>query len=236
VTAVSDSLRADTYQHLGVKTSIEVIPNFLDCIANRRRNVPGLRARLAPEGQAVFVHVSNFRPVKRAPVVVEVFARVRREMSAKLLMVGDGPDVNEAVRLAKRLQVAQDVAFLGLQEQIVPLLSIADGFILPSSQESFGLAALEALSCEVPVIAARVGGLPEVIDDGVNGFLHAPDDIEGMAASAMRLATDRVTHTRMTAAARRTAEERFSEARIVPIYEAYYAEVMRREPRGYTAS
>ena len=192
VTAVSESLKVDTVRDLGVRTEIRVIPNFLDCALYTRRDVPGLRASLAPEGQAVFIHVSNFRPVKRTPVVIEVFARVRARVPAKLLMVGDGPDMGEAVRLSRQLAVTDDVAFLGVQEQVVPLLSVADAFILPSVQESFGLAALEAQACEVPVIASRVGGLPEVIEDGVNGFLHAPDDLEGMAASAVLLATDRV--------------------------------------------
>lgn len=234
VTAVSESLKADTYRHLGVTSDIRVIPNFLDCTAFRRREVPGLRERLAPDGQPVFIHVSNFRPVKRAPVVIEVFAEVRKRLPAKLLMVGDGPDTGDAVRLARLLQVSDDVAFLGVQEQVVPLLSIADAFILPSAQESFGLAALEALACEVPVIASRVGGLPEVIVDGVNGFLHAPEDVAGMAASAVRLAADRGTRDRMAAAARRTAIERFAEERIVPLYEACYAEVMGSGSQGYT--
>jgi N-acetyl-alpha-D-glucosaminyl L-malate synthase BshA len=236
VTAVSESLKADTYLHLGVRSDIRVIPNFLDDTWNRRREIRGLRLQLAPAGQAVFIHVSNFRPVKRAPMVVEIFARARQQVPAKLLMVGDGPDMAEAVRLSRQLKVADDVAFLGVQEQVVPLLSVADAFILPSSQESFGLAALEALACEVPVIASRVGGLPEVIEDGVNGFLHAPDDLEGMAASAVQLATNPARQSEMAAAARRIAQERFSESRIVPRYEEYYAEVMAGQPRGYTPS
>lgn len=236
VTAVSESLKADTIRDLGVKSAIKVIPNFIDCVLNRRRDVPGLREQLAPGGQAVFIHVSNFRPVKRTPTVIEIFARVREQVAAKLLMIGDGPDMGEAVRMARRRKLTNDVAFLGVQEQVVPLLSIADAFILPSSQESFGLAALEALACEVPVIASRVGGLPEVIDDGVNGFLHEPDDLDGMAASAVRLVTDPVRRKQMAEAARRTTEERFSESRIVPIYEDYYEQVIRQEPRRYTPS
>lgn len=236
VTAVSESLKADTIRDLGVKSAIKVIPNFIDCVLNRRRDVPGLREQLAPGGQAVFIHVSNFRPVKRTPTVIEIFARVREQVAAKLLMIGDGPDMGEAVRMARRRKLTNDVAFLGVQEQVVPLLSIADAFILPSSQESFGLAALEALACEVPVIASRVGGLPEVIDDGVNGFLHEPGDLDGMAASAVRLVTDPVRRKQMAEAARRTTEERFSESRIVPIYEDYYEQVIRQEPRRYTPS
>lgn len=232
VTAVSESLKADTYQHLGVRADIRVIPNFVDCALNHRRDVPGLRARLAPAGQAVFIHVSNFRPVKRAPAVVEVFARVRRQVPARLLMVGDGPDMNEAVRVARQLHVADDVSFLGVQEQVVPLLSVADAFILPSSQESFGLAALEALSCEVPVIASRVGGIPEVIQDGVTGFLHAPEDLAGMAASAIHLATDPTRLRAMAWAARRMVQERFSQSRIVPLYEGYYSAVMQEGVRS----
>ena len=234
VTAVSESLKADTYRALGVQAEIEVIPNFLDTSLNQRRVLPALRERLAPAGEALFIHVSNFRPVKRAPMVVEVFARARREVRAKLLMVGDGPDMGEAVRLARQLGVAEDVAFLGVQEQVVPLLSVADAFILPSAQESFGLAALEAMACEVPVVAARVGGLPEVIADGVDGFLLPADDVDGMARALVRLATDAVSRTRMATAARQSAHERFSESRIVPLYEAYYARVMARAARGYT--
>ncbi len=226
VTTVSESLKADTYRELGVTCDIRVIPNFIDTGINRRRDVGSLRPRLAPNGEPIVIHVSNFRPVKRTPVAIEVFARVRRQTPARLLMVGDGPDLSEASRLAKALGVEGDVEFVGVQDQVVPLLSAADVFLLPSAQESFGLAALEAMACEVPVVASRVGGLPEVIEDGVSGFLHPPDDLDGMALSTLRLLTDEPLHARLAAAARETAHQRYSDTRIVPLYETCYKETL----------
>jgi N-acetyl-alpha-D-glucosaminyl L-malate synthase BshA len=228
VTAVSESLKADTYRELRVTRDIRVIPNFLDCATSRRRDAAQLRGCLAPAGTKVVMHISNFRPVKRATAVVEIFARIRRQVPARLVMVGDGPDVAEATRLARALGVGEDVEFLGEQDQVVPLLSAADVFLLPSVQESFGLAALEAMSCEVPVVASRVGGLPEVVDDGVTGFLHEPADLDGMAASALRLLTDEGLHRRLAVAARTAARDRFCDSRVVPMYEAYYQEVLAR--------
>jgi L-malate glycosyltransferase len=226
VTAVSESLKADTIRELGVTAEIRVIPNFLDCGVHRRREVRELRAGLAPHGEKILIHVSNFRPVKRVAAVVEIFAAVRRHVAARLLMVGDGPDLAEASRLARTLGVGGDVDFLGEQDQVVQLLSAADVFLLPSAQESFGLAALEAMACEVPVVASRVGGLPEVIDHGITGFLHPFDDLTGMAESALRLLTDEALHQRAAAAARRTAHERYCDSKIVPLYEAYYREIL----------
>jgi N-acetyl-alpha-D-glucosaminyl L-malate synthase BshA len=226
VTAVSESLKADTCRELGIKHDIRVIPNFLDCTAHRRRDAADLRRRLAPRGEKLLIHVSNFRPVKRVTAVVEIFAAVRRRVAARLLMVGDGPDVAEASRLARALGVAAHVEFLGEQDQVVQLLSASDVFLLPSVQESFGLAALEAMACEVPVVASRIGGLPEVIDHGVSGFLHAPDDLNGMADSALRLLTDEALYRSAAAAARRVAHERYCDSKIVPRYEAYYEEVL----------
>jgi N-acetyl-alpha-D-glucosaminyl L-malate synthase BshA len=226
VTAVSNSLKQDTIGELGITRDIRVIPNFLDCATNRRKEDPELRARFAPRNQKLLVHVSNFRPVKRAKAVIEIFARVRKEVPARLLMVGDGPDLHDAVCLARALSAAEDVEFLGEQDQVVPILSSSDVFVLPSSQESFGLAALEAMSCEVPIVASRVGGLPELVDDGLSGFLHAPDDLDGMARSAVRLLTDTDLHHRAAAAARRAAQDRYCDSKIVPAYEAYYAEIV----------
>jgi N-acetyl-alpha-D-glucosaminyl L-malate synthase BshA len=228
VTAVSQSLKADTYQELNVSGEIRVIPNFIDCSVYRRREVGELRRKLAPKDEKIVIHVSNFRPVKRVPVVVDVFARVRRQVPCRLLLVGDGPDLVEASRLARALDVADDVEFLGEQEQVVPLLSAADAFLLPSTQESFGLAALEAMACRVPVVASRVGGLPEVIDDGETGFLHVPGDLSGMAASTLRLLTDAPLQAKMAQSARHAAKSRFCDDRIVPIYEAYYEEILAK--------
>jgi N-acetyl-alpha-D-glucosaminyl L-malate synthase BshA len=226
VTAVSQSLKADTVRELGIRRDICVIPNFIDCSVYRRRSVPELRARLAPQGQKLIIHVSNFRRVKLVTSVVEIFARVRRTTPSRLLMVGDGPDLIEAGRLARALGVAADVEFLGEQDQVVPLLSASDVFLLPSAQESFGLAALEAMACSVPVVASRVGGLPEVVEDGVSGFLHAPGDRDGMADSVLRLLNDEGARAEIAEAARRRANEHFCDSSIVPLYEAYYRHVL----------
>jgi L-malate glycosyltransferase len=226
VTAVSQSLKNDTIRELGVKREIRVIPNFLDCAQYRRLEVGHICDELAPAKQKLLIHVSNFRPVKRTKEVVRIFARVREEMPARLLMVGDGPELAETAALARSLGVADDVEFIGEQDQVVPLLSAAQVFLLPSSQESFGLAALEAMAYEVPVVASRIGGLPELVQDGVSGFLHPPDDLEGMARSAIELLKDESLHHRMAEAARRAARDRYCDSKIVPVYEAYYQEIL----------
>lgn len=228
VTAVSESLKADTERGLRLDCEIRVIPNFLDCSVHRRLDVPDLRHRFASDDERIVIHVSNFRPVKRVVAVIEVFSRIRKEVPARLLMVGDGPDLGDAVQRARALDLTSHVTFVGEQDQVLPLLSISDVFLLPSSQESFGLAALEAMSCEVPVIASRVGGLPEVIAHGATGFLHAPDDLDGMARSATMVLSDGKLHRRIASAARRTVHERFCDEKIVPLYEAYYEEVLSR--------
>lgn len=227
VTAVSESLKADTQRELSIVKDIRVIPNFLDCSLHHRTSAEPLRERLIGEPAAkVVIHVSNFRPVKRVTAVVEVFARVCREVPAHLLMVGDGPDLDRAVGLARSLGVDERVHFLGEQDQVCSLLSISDAFLLPSAQESFGLAALEAMACDVPVVASRVGGLPEVVQHGETGFLHAPDDLGSMAASAIALLTDAALHARIADAARRTVRAKFCDQKIVPLYEKYYEEVL----------
>jgi N-acetyl-alpha-D-glucosaminyl L-malate synthase BshA len=217
VTAVSESLRKDTCERLGITREITVIPNFLDGGRFRRRDLPR-----RPAGRPRIVHISNFRPVKRIDAVVEVFARVREHRPATLVLVGDGPELEPARHWLHELGLDDDVEYAGERLDIVDVLSQADAFLLPSATESFGLAALEAMACEVPVVASRVGGLPEVVDDGVTGFLHAPEEADAMAASLLRLVSDDALHARMAAAARQVAVERFSAERIVPMYEAAY--------------
>ncbi len=225
VTAVSQSLKADTYREFGEKRDIRVIPNFVNVESHSRGDRSALRASLAPAGEKVVIHVSNFRPVKRVAAVIEIFRRIRAEVPAHLLMVGDGPDMSDAVRLTRKYGL-NSVRFLGDQEQVVPLLSASDLFLMPSAQESFGLAALEAMACEVPVVASRVGGVPELVEDGVTGFLRAPDDLTGMASAAVRLLTDDQLHQQMTTAARRRAANSFADTKIIPMYEGYYDEIL----------
>jgi N-acetyl-alpha-D-glucosaminyl L-malate synthase BshA len=228
VTAVSRSLRDSTRRELCVAREIEVIPNFLDCRIYRRRSVAGLRQRFAPDpATKLVIHVSNFRPVKRIDAVLEVFARISRAVPAKLLLVGDGPELGTAYRLARELSVAHLVEALGAQEDVIPLLSASDVFLLPSAQESFGLAALEAMACEVPVVASRVGGLPEVIDHGVTGFLHDPADLDGMAASVVALLTDPALHAHVAEASCTRVREFFCVDLVVPMYEECYERVLR---------
>ena len=195
VTAVSRSLAAATRGELGVHRDITVIPNFLDCSVFLRVDVPLLRQRFSNSGaDKVVIHVSNFRPVKRIDAVMQVFARIAEKVPARLLLVGDGPELGTVYRLGRELGVSHLVNALGAQEGVIPLLSAADVFLLPSAQESFGLAALEAMACEVPVVASNVGGLPEVIEHGRTGFLHDPNDLDGMAASAVKVLEDPALH------------------------------------------
>jgi N-acetyl-alpha-D-glucosaminyl L-malate synthase BshA len=188
----------------------------------------GLRKRFSGGSEAtkVIVHVSNFRPVKRVDSVVAIFDRIRKKVPARLLLVGDGPDLASAQQMARDLGISSIVDAVGAQEEVVPLLSIADLFLLPSVLESFGLAALEAMACEVPVIASRVGGLPEVIEHGVSGFLHPLEAIDEMAASAVELLTNPVLHKSVAQAACRRVRSEFCVERVVPMYEACYRELL----------
>jgi len=231
VTAVSHSLRQATSTDLGVTRAIDVIPNFLDCAAYERLNLPDLRRRYAGDDvrTRVVAHVSNFRPVKRIDSVVQIFARIAAEMPAVLLLVGDGPEIATARRLTHQLDLATQVHFVGVHDNVLPLLSIADLFLLPSSQESFGLAAAEAMACGVPVVASNAGGLPEVIDHGETGFLHRVGDVDAMAGSAVALLTDSGLHARIARAAAQRVRERFCAERVVPMYEALYDRVTAGE-------
>ncbi len=228
VTAVSNSLRESTYAELQVTREIVVIPNFLDCAVHRRRPRPELRRHFTggDENAKIVIHVSNFRPVKRVEAVIDVFNLIQQRVPAHLLLVGDGPDLNVAQRWARELGISHLVHAVGAQEEVVPLLSIADVFLLPSAQESFGLAALEAMACEVPVVASDVGGLPEVIEHGVSGFLHPLDAEEDMAESAVALLTDPEKQRAVGQAACRRVREDFCVERVVPMYEACYRKLL----------
>jgi N-acetyl-alpha-D-glucosaminyl L-malate synthase BshA len=222
VTAVSASLRDDTKREMPVKTDIVVIPNFLDGHFHRRTPDAQLRARFCRADEKLVIHISNLRPVKQVDAVVRVFAQIRERVAARLLIVGEGPELGRAEQLIDQLGVAAHVELVGEAQDVVGLLSVSDLFLLPSLQESFGLSALEAMACGVPVVASNAGGLPEVISDGVTGFLHPPDDVQGMAESAIAILLDPVAHARMATEGARIAVERFSADRIVPQYEALY--------------
>ncbi len=228
VTAVSESLKADTYRELGHSRDIRVIPNFVDAEEAKRsaRARAELRAAFAPAGEKLVIHVSNFRPVKRVTAAIEIFRQIHAAMPSRMLMVGDGPDLAEAMQQARDQGLGDAIRFLGDQEQVVQLLSASDLFLMPSAQESFGLAALEAMACEVPVVASCVGGVPELVEDGVTGILCPPDDLAAMSSAAIRLLTDEKLHARLAQAARKRAMDRFTDTRIVPLYERYYDEVL----------
>ena len=228
VTAVSESLRRDTFAALEVKRDITVIPNFLECSEYRRQHDASLRARLChpDECNAIVTHVSNFRSVKRVEMVVEIFRRIRTQVRARLVMVGDGPDRPAVERQVAEAGLTDVVDFVGEQHDIVSWLSVADLFLLPSAQESFGLAALEAMSCEVPVIASRVGGLPEVVTDGVTGFICDPEDIEGMARRGIQVLSDPALRQKIGLAASVDVAQRFCTSIIVPQYEQYYDDIL----------
>jgi N-acetyl-alpha-D-glucosaminyl L-malate synthase BshA len=229
VTSISSYLKSETVEHFGVTNPIEVVPNFVNCNVYQpleesvRKEA---RERLASPNEAILMHLSNFRPVKRVVDVVKVFAQVVREMPARLVLVGDGPDRSCAEWMAHDLGIHQKIHFMGKQERVNELLPLADLMLMPSELESFGLAALEAMACKVPAIATRVGGVPELIDDGVNGLLFAVGDVEAMATGAIGLLKEKDQLEAMRAAARETARTRFCSTLVVPHYVRYYESVL----------
>lgn len=226
VTAVSEYLRRKTIEEFGIANDIRVIPNFVDT-----RRFDGVaracqRRRFAPNDEPIIAHASNFRPVKRVGDVIRVFAKVREKTPAKLLLIGQGPERLVVQRLAKDLGVSQDVFFLGEQEFPEHVYACADVFLLPSEEESFGLSALEAMSCGVPVVATNVGGLPELVEPGVTGFLFPVGDIEGMASAVLEILYDGDLRQKLRSACREVAVDRYEQSKIVDQYEALYGELL----------
>ncbi len=233
VTAVSEALRRRTIETFKLDVPIRTIYNFVDPedyreagAARSQPSTAGCRRCLAPTGEVVVVHISNFRSVKRVELVVRLFAAACRDLPARLSLIGDGPDVHRAREVAAELGVANRVSFLGKQERVEDLLACSDVFLLPSLEESFGLAALEAMAAGVPVVATRVGGLPEVVGEGEGGFLFDIDDFDGMIRTLRELAQDPGRRAWCGARARERAFRLFSSERIVPQYESFYEAVL----------
>jgi L-malate glycosyltransferase len=228
VTSISEDLKRETVKVFGIAQEIRVIPNFINCDLYRPLADRSGAAAYAPGGEKLLIHVSNFRPVKRSLDCVRILAEVRKSTPAHLLMVGDGPDRGPAEHLARELNVAQHVSFLGKQNHVERLIPLAHVLLMPSEMESFGLVALEAMACGVAPVATRVGGVPELITHGETGFMEAPGDISAQATRAAELLTDDALHRRITKTGRERAEEKFGTDRIIPQYEQYYRDVLAR--------
>lgn len=229
VTAISEYLRQVTVQEFKIARPVEVIPNFVNCDVFTPGEGKRWRDEFAPNGEKVLVHLSNFRPVKRVTDVVEIFALVRRQLPAKLLMIGDGPDRTVAEWMVRERGLGQDAIFLGKQSNVEELLPAADLMLLPSDLESFGLAALEAMACGVPAVCSRTGGLPEVIQDGVEGYLVPVRDVQTMAARSLDILGDPDRQESMGRAARLRAQTEFCADKIIPRYEKLYQRVLEQQ-------
>ncbi|MDR3722469.1 MAG: N-acetyl-alpha-D-glucosaminyl L-malate synthase BshA [Candidatus Acidoferrales bacterium] len=226
VTAISNYLRDRTLKEFEIKRPIDVIPNFVNCDLYKKSDDAAARARWAPGGEPILMHLSNFRPVKRLTDVVEIFALVREKIPAKLVLIGDGPDRGAAEYIVRKKRLTKDVMFLGKQDRVHEKLGVADLFLLPSDEESFGLAALEAMACEVPVVATNVGGLPEVVTHGVDGYLFEPRDVHIAAKYALEILTRPDRGRMMGEMARTNARRRYCSNDIIPMYEAYYQKIL----------
>jgi L-malate glycosyltransferase len=226
VTAISNYLRDRTLREFEIKRPIEVIPNFVNCDLYKRSDDPRARAIWAPGGEPILMHLSNFRPVKRITDVIEIFALVREQITAKLVMIGDGPDRGAAEYVTRKKRLAKDVFFLGKQQHVYEKLGLADLFLLPSDEESFGLAALEAMACEVPVLATNVGGISEVVTHGADGYLFEPRDVATAAKYALDILTLPDRGRAMGEMARKDARRQYCSNDIIPLYEAYYEKVL----------
>ena len=230
VTAVSDSLKRATLDNFEICRPIEVIYNFIDFARFKRNNKDHFKRAIAPNGERILIHVSNFRPVKRVDDVIYIFKIINDQTPSKLLLIGDGPERNKCEDLSRRLGLTKDIRFLGKQDAVEELLAVSDVFLLPSASESFGLAALEAMACEVPVVSSNVGGIPEVNIDGVTGFTSGVGMVDKMAEDVMRIFRDEATLQRFRAAALAQAE-RFDINHMIGKYEAYYQKVLEQSQR-----
>jgi N-acetyl-alpha-D-glucosaminyl L-malate synthase BshA len=228
VTAVSDSLRRDTYELFDIHREIEVIPNFVDLERFKKQKKEHFKLAICPNGEKLLMHTSNFRPVKRIEDVIRVFNGVRKHLPSKLLLVGDGPERQGLETLCRELGITHDVRFLGKLDAVEEVLSLADVFLMPSEQESFGLAALEAMACEVPVVSSNAGGIPEVNVQGVTGYLSNVGDVEDMVRNTLTILKDE-NLPRFKAAALARAHE-FDVTKIRPQYEAYYERIKSGVP------
>jgi N-acetyl-alpha-D-glucosaminyl L-malate synthase BshA len=227
VTAVSEYLKQRTIEEFDIQREIRVIYNFVDTQRSAPEHVDCTRETYAPKGEKILMHASNFRPVKRVGDVVRIFVKVQERMPAKLILIGDGPERIFIQQLVKELKLGDHVYFLGEQDHLEPLFFCADLFLLPSEQESFGLTALEAMACGVPVICAETGGLPEVISHGETGFLFPIGEIRKMAENAVDLLRNPERHELFRNQARRRASQCFNADQIIPQYEAYYEEIIK---------
>lgn len=228
VTAVSKFLADKTQQQYKINKEIEVIPNFIDINKYKRQDdekAKCFKKNFAPNNEKILVHISNFRPLKRVQDVIKVFDAVKKKVDSKLILIGDGPDRSDCERLSRELGIFEDIKFMGKQDSLVELLSVADIFIIPSQSESFGLSALEAMSCGVPVISSSVGGLPELNLHGETGYISEIGDVERMAKYTVDLLTNQKRYELMSRNARNRAEE-FSEDKIVPMYEKFYEKII----------
>ncbi len=226
ITAVSENLKEETISNFNIKNDIEVIYNFVDVQRFQRKDKEHFKKMIAPNGERIITHVSNFRKVKRVDDVVKIFEKIRKQVPSKLIMIGDGPERTEAEELIKKFcNLQTDVRFLGKQEQVEEIFGITDLFLLPSQYESFGLAALEAMACKIPVISSNAGGLPEINIQGVTGFLSDVGDVDSMAKHGIEiLKDDNTLHTFKENAFEQA--HKFTIDKIVPQYEALYSKVV----------
>ena len=230
VTAVSRFLKEKTITNYSIEKDIEVIPNFVDTEIFKR--IPEERCEskkhIAPHGEKILVHTSNFRPVKRVPDTIKIFNIVQKEIPSKLLLVGDGPDRYECERLVRELNLTENVKFLGKQDGLVEILSASDVFLIPSQSESFGLAALEAMSCGLPVVSSSVGGLPELVKHNECGFIAEIGDVERMAKYTIDLLTNDKKYELFSENARKRVLEKFDKSKVVPLYEEHYKSIINK--------
>ncbi len=234
ITAVSQFLKEDTYRHFNIGKDIEVIPNFIDLERFKKQKKEHFKLAICPNGEKLIVHTSNFRKVKRIDDVIHFFAKLRAVVPSRLLLVGDGPERGRIEKLARELCAAEDIRFLGKLDAVEEVLSVADLFLMPSESESFGLAALEALACEVPLITTNAGGLPELNIHGQTGFLSNIGDVDDMVKNAITILDDQNLQTFKDNALKRAKE--FDITTVLPQYEAYYHQVVNQVAQSSMAS